>query len=270
MPETTLEARIAFRLAPPAHEIDPSGQLLFMDMRHRSTPGDRATVRAGNPQGQTHAGPAWLCLWMTGCPRPRQPCYVPQHRGSPPPSIQRRISRSCDARHIGTNRPLTCENSTSTGSWTCLGPALSTTVDVGFTTCGQSCGHSDATSRQRPYRPKLRPGSSAGDQHQGSGSGGAAHLGPRRRLAGRGRRPPAQPAGLAQRQRAGDPAREHRHRRGAQRLHPQPARGPAARPARGRAQPPLRPRDPDRGHREPRARDRADAGSVEDDPESTK
>jgi hypothetical protein len=46
---------------------DPDGRLLFVDMRHRSTPGDRATVRAGNPQGQTRSTPPASCLWMTSC-----------------------------------------------------------------------------------------------------------------------------------------------------------------------------------------------------------
>ena len=49
---------------------DPTGRLLFVDMRHRSTPGDRATVRAGNPQGQTRTDPLRLCLWMKACRSP--------------------------------------------------------------------------------------------------------------------------------------------------------------------------------------------------------
>jgi len=80
----------AFRLAPPSHDFAHRGDCSFVDMRHRSTPGDRATVRAGIPQGQTDVGQGGTSLWMTGCRRPppvvtfaaaevpRRPSYPPE------------------------------------------------------------------------------------------------------------------------------------------------------------------------------------------------
>jgi hypothetical protein len=78
------DQQCAFRLAPPTHGAsEPS-----VDMRHRSTPGDRPTVRAALRQGQTTAtgtlgGPVDEVL-----PAAPGACYVRGYRGSPPPSDQ--------------------------------------------------------------------------------------------------------------------------------------------------------------------------------------
>ncbi len=74
----------------------PGGDYSFVDMRHPSTPGDRATVRAGDPQGQTSVGrPRPLgarsssSLWMTACRSPARlvtftRTEVPRHPRRPP------------------------------------------------------------------------------------------------------------------------------------------------------------------------------------------
>ena len=70
-------------------------------------------------------------------------------------------------------------------------------------------------------------------------------------LAGHRRQPPSEPAGLADLQQAVDACREHRRGRRTERVHPQPARGPAAHPHRGHPQRAARQAGPARGQRGP-------------------
>jgi hypothetical protein len=59
-----------------------------VDMRHRSTPGDRPTVRGRFRQGQTAADDASVKPVDEALPAPPRACYVRPTRGSPPPSDQ--------------------------------------------------------------------------------------------------------------------------------------------------------------------------------------
>ena len=67
-------------------------RLLFVDMRHRSTPVTEQryalAIHRVKPDADRHAS---LCLWMTACPQRSEPCYVRADRGSPPSSIQTAI-----------------------------------------------------------------------------------------------------------------------------------------------------------------------------------
>ena len=225
-----------------------------MDMRHRSTPGDRPTVREPIPQGQTGGRPARpatrVSLWMNSC-RCRRALVTfglsesfPARIGRPPATSVRPVT-------LPRKPPLTCED---LRWWPRLAGCLAA-LSTGPSPGSQSV--EKAVDRHRRQPGTTRAPTNEGNPVENNSEPAGPPASPDE-LAEAWHRildePPAQPAGLAAHQRAGHPAREHRHRRGPQRLHPRPGRGPAARPARGRPQRRLRPGDPDRGHRQPGAR----------------
>ena len=244
----------------PAPPVRAAARWRIVDMRHPSTGSDRPTVRGGRSGGQTHeAAPAGLPVddillhASTGC-------YVRDLRG---PSRPR--SDQGPARHVirvtdRSKRSLTCGNAgriTSRcgrgGLIPRIGPGSSQLVD-------NSVEASPVTSVAPSLRGRIQSSTRA-RRHGGSegGPGGRPAGRSRDGVAADRRGPPAQPAGLAATERPGDAAREHGDHRRAQRLHPQPARGPAAQPHRGRADRGLRSRDPDARDGQPGARGRGAA-----------
>jgi hypothetical protein len=168
------------RLAPPTHGKRDSP----VDMRHRSTPGDRPTVRVGVPQGQTSATPrpepagrvfhmVRESLWMTGCRGPGTRVRFERPR-FPRVLENRRIDKVCDPRHTGRKRAPDLRKLPN--RWA---PDASRTdsvhsCGVGFTPCGQTCGDS-AVPCQAGVRttPGRRPGAKGGGN-----PGGAVDVGP--------------------------------------------------------------------------------------------
>ena len=214
-----------------AHPRARPGGREVVDMRHPSTrSGDRGRcVHRAEATGQRYAGgedrvkPAMMTcrpgLWMTPCRACRRlvrlraiPVRTGSARITPPPPVVRRLT-----------------------------PSIRRRLTVGSQSVENSVEHRAIAHRGRVGGP-VRRGGSRGRPGDRSRNG----------LARDRPRPPAQPARLAARQRAGDPAREHGDHRRPQRLHPQPARGPAAGTARGLAERRPRSRDPAGGHRQPR------------------
>jgi hypothetical protein len=108
----------------------PGERLRFVDMRHRSTPGDRATVRVGVPQGQTRPAAPAASLWMTACRAPGPLVTFAEPR-FPAALVPASIAGVCDGRHMVVHTPLTCRNSVRHGSQDGLGPDFSTTERSG-------------------------------------------------------------------------------------------------------------------------------------------
>ena len=219
-------------------------------MRHRSTTaGDRPTVRGASSTGSNRAAVLHrgtmthrrVCLWITACRArlaglafglaeiPRRPAH-PDLGSAVPAST---IDTGFRCRH----RPLTWADVSTPGCAAGLRvrwrhPRLGRAP---FTACGQTCGASRVTSRGADGRTGHRV-DAADRASQRAGTNPETHQrdGPEPDLDQAWRRVvddlPAQPAGLAGRQRPGHPAREHRDHRGRRRVHPQPARGPAAHP----------------------------------------
>ena len=189
---------------------------------------------------------------MTPCRDRAAACYVraaPEVPHHPTASACRPSARVTSAHTSPGKAPLTCENIRFRAGSRCVSgrlfPQRSGAVHNLWTnlwttaTVRSRCDHATQADAE-PDRPA--PGTAATTrtttgraERDTRGQTDRSDLGTAWQRRGRG--PPAQPARLAAGQRAGDPAREHRDHRGARRVHPQPARGPAARPARGRARP---------------------------------
>jgi len=97
----------AFRLAPPTHVRDPRGEPVgraSMDMRHRSTPGDRPTVRVPLEGGQTRV--AGACGW--GVAPGLDPLLRSQLSTGPRTSVTGVIHRNVICFTNPVKYPLTC------------------------------------------------------------------------------------------------------------------------------------------------------------------
>ena len=146
-----------------------------VDMRHRSTPGDRPTVRAALRQGQTTAvrtGPAEPV--DEGLPAPPRRLLRSPHRGSPPPSDQPDHDPRVTPATVVAKGPLNRENVVQLAFTVRLGQGLCPQAGVGFTTCGQNCGPNTRADRpgtecerrrrepwSRQRRTSARPGAAS-------------------------------------------------------------------------------------------------------------
>ena len=127
-----------------------------VDMRHRSTPGDRPTVRAARETGSNPRPPARADRRQPvddGLPRRRAACYVRGHRGSPPiPRCrtfgQRRWWRG--RRRSLISAPLTCDNDRSHRRYRSeCDPGAACDSARWFTDCGQLLWRTPENHRDR-------------------------------------------------------------------------------------------------------------------------
>ena len=222
-------------------------------MRHPSTGSDRPTVRGGRKRGSNpRAGLAGLPVddVLPAAPpvvtfRPSAVCLDP----GPTRVQQRRVTRVTDHSKQASDLRKRWEDHRLWRPWGRpvrhgSGPAVHSLWTTLWKPHGQTVARPEAGVQPRDDDDDRSEGGPSGRPAGRSRDGVAADR----------RGPPAQPACLAATERPGDAAREHRDHRRAQRLHPQPARGPAAQPHRGRADRGLRSRDPDARDGQPGAR----------------
>ena len=272
-----------------AHPRESSKDWTVMDMRHRSTPvatcqryalrvrqgqfersadascdePPEVAVRPPVQNSETDTAQPRVCrdtpqlvdierarLWTTVDPRPAVVSVpisgqLPQHDRSATPAI----SGSIPGRDLRVDRP---GHKGPTGQQSIVASQTGTSFDIAQPV--DKGVESRDTRVQHDWHSQERERDAAWTQHRTPGSNQASEL--EVLVAGDRGQPASQPAGVADLQQAVDARGEHRRGRRAQRVHPQPARGPAAHPHRGHPQRAPRQAGAPRGERGPDAGDR--------------